>query len=442
MTELGIEYITILLFAGLLLTIFLGVPLTFALGTVSLVATYFFWGPASLFLVGSKIADMIFNYTLISVPFFLFMANVLAKSGIADDFYDAMYKWMGPLRGGLAIGTVIICALIAAMSGVSAVGVVTMGTIALPAMLRRGYDKNIAVGTILSGGALGQLIPPSLLAIIFSSMANLSVGKMFLAGATPGLLLMGLFIVYVAIRCGINKDLGPPIPLEERQQITMRDKLISLKVVLPATLLVLGVLGSLFAGIASPTESAAVGAFGSILVAAANRRLTLEALKDACRQTLLSATMVMWIAISSLLFVSVYAGLGGDQFVRELIEIAGVGKWQIIFAMMLIIFLLGMIMDPVGIIFLTVPIFLPIVETLGFNPIWFGALVIINLEMAYLTPPFGYNLFILKSVAPKSILTIDLYRSVPPFVALQALGLLLCIIFPEIITWLPEVLLP
>ncbi|WP_281019906.1 MULTISPECIES: TRAP transporter large permease subunit [unclassified Minwuia] len=442
MTELGIEYITLLLFVGLLLTIFLGVPLAFALGTVSLVATYFFWGPASLFLVGSKIADMIFNYTLISVPFFLFMANVLAKSGIADDFYDAMYKWMGPLRGGLAIGTVIICALIAAMSGVSAVGVVTMGTIALPAMLKRGYDKNIAVGTILSGGALGQLIPPSLLAIIFSSMANLSVGKMFLAGATPGLLLMGLFIVYVAIRCGINKDLGPPIPIEERRQITLRDKLVSLKVVLPATLLVLGVLGSLFAGIASPTESAAVGAFGSLLVAAGNRRLTLEALKDACRQTLLSSTMVMWIAISSLLFVSVYAGLGGDQFVKDLIEIAGVGKWQVIFAMMLIIFLLGMIMDPVGIIFLTVPIFLPIVETMGFNPIWFGALVIINLEMAYLTPPFGYNLFILKSVAPKSILTIDLYRAVPPFVALQALGLLLCIAFPEIITWLPEALLP
>ncbi len=442
MPEMGIEMITLLAFAGLLITIFLGVPLVFALGSVALVTTYFFWGPASLFLIGNKIVGMIFNHTLISIPFFLFMANVLARSGIADDFYDAMYKWMGPLRGGLAMGTVIICALIAAMSGVSAVGVVTMGTIALPAMLKRGYDKNIAAGTILAGGALGQLIPPSLLAIIFSSMANLSVGKMFLAGATPGLLLMGLFIVYVAIRCSLNPRLGPPLAPEERRSITLKDKLVSLKVVLPATLLVAGVLGSLFAGIASPTESAAVGALGSLLVAAANRRLTWEALLASCRQTLISSTMVIWIAVSSLMFVSVYAGLGGDSFVREVIEIAGVGRWEVVIAMMVVIFLLGMIMDPVGIIFLTVPIFLPIVESLGFDPIWFGALVIINLEMAYLTPPFGYNLFILKSVAPRDVTTLDLYKAVPAFVALQAAGLALCILFPEVITWLPEALFP
>jgi len=442
MTEIGIEALTVLAFAGLLITVFLGVPLVFALGTVALVITYFFWGPASLFLIGNQVVGMIFNYTLISVPFFLFMANVLARSGIADDFYDAMYKWMGPLRGGLAMGTIIICALIAAMSGVSAVGVVTMGTIALPAMLKRGYHKNIAVGTILAGGALGQLIPPSLLAIIFSSMANLSVGKIFLAGATPGILLMGLFILYVAIRCGINRNLGPPLPEEERRSITMRDKLVSLKVVLPATLLVAGVLGSLFAGIASPTESAAVGALGSLLVAAANRRLTWEAVLASCRQTMVSSTMVIWIAISSLMFVSVYAALGGDSFVREAIEVAGVGRWEVIIAMMAIIFLLGMVMDPVGILFLTVPIFLPIVESMGFDPIWFGALVIINLEMAYLTPPFGYNLFILKSVAPPNVSTLDMYKAVPAFVALQALGLTICILFPEVITWLPNLLIP
>lgn len=440
MTEMSIELITLLAFGGLLFTVFLGVPLVFALGTVALVITYFFWGPASLYLIGNKIVGMIFNHTLISVPFFLFMANVLARSGIADDFYDAMYKWMGPLRGGLAMGTVIICALIAAMSGVSAVGVVTMGTIALPAMLKRRYDKNIAVGTILAGGALGQLIPPSLLAIIFASMANLSVGKMFVAGATPGLLLMGLFVVYVAIRCGLNQKLGPPLSPEERADITLKDKVASLKVVLPATLLVLGVLGSLFAGIASPTESAAVGALGSLLVAAGNRRLSWEAVLASCRQTLISSTMVIWIAVSSLMFVSVYAGLGGDTFVREAIEVAGVGAWEVVIAMMVLIFLLGMIMDPVGIIFLTIPIFLPIVESLGFDPIWFGALVIINLEMAYLTPPFGYNLFILKSVAPPEITTLDLYKAVPAFVALQALGLAICMLFPEVILWLPELM--
>ncbi len=439
---MDIQTISALIFLGLLFLVFIGVPLTFALGTVALVTSYVLWGPAAWYLVGDKVGGMIFNYTLISVPFFLFMANVLAKSGIAEDFYDAMYKWMGPLPGGLAMGTVLISALIAAMSGVSAVGVVTMGTIALPAMLKRGYDKNIALGTILSGGALGQLIPPSLMAIIFSSMANLSVGKIFLAGAMPGILLMVLFILYVGIRSFLNPSLGPPISAEERKAITWREKFASLKVALPAAFLVIGVLGSLFAGIASPTESAAVGAIGSVIIALVNRRLTYEGFQDACYQTLKSSTMVLWIAISSLLFVSVYAGIGGDEFIRDAIEVAGLDRWSVLILMMIIVFLLGMVMDPVGIIFLTVPIFLPIVVSLGFDPIWYGALVIINLEMAYLTPPFGYNLFILKSVAPPSVSTLDLYRAVPPFVMLQALGLALCMLFPEIVLWLPNWILP
>ena len=375
-------------------------------------------------------------------PFFLFMANILARSGIADDFYEAMYRWMGPLRGGLAMGTVLICALIAAMSGVSAVGVVTMGTTALPAMLKRRYDKSIALGTILAGGALGQLIPPSLLAIIFSSMANQSVGQMFLAGAMPGLLLMGLFVVYVGVRSAVNPSLGPPLSREERAAITWGDRFSSLKVVLPASLLVAAVLGSLFAGIASPTESAAVGALGSLVVAYWNRRLNWKNFREALISTMQSSTMVMWIAISSLLFVSVYVGIGGDQLVREVIETTQVSRWTVIAIMMLVIFLLGMLMDPVGIMFLTIPVFLPIIQTLGFDPIWFGALLIINLEMAYLTPPFGYNLFFLKSVAPDSVTTPDLYRAVPAFVALQAVGLVLCIVFPEIVLWLPNLLLP
>ena len=253
---------------------------------------------------------------------------------------------------------------------------------------------------------------------------------------------MTLFVAYVGIRSVINRDLGPPIPPEERAKITWRDKFISLKVALPAAFLVLGVLGSLFAGIASPTESAAVGAMGAVIIALANRRLTWSSFSTACYQTLQSSTMVLWIAISSLLFVSVYAGIDGDQFIRDSIELAGLGKWSVLGAMMVIIFLLGMVMDPVGIVFLTVPIFLPIIESMGFDPVWYAALVIINLEMAYLTPPFGYNLFILKSVAPPSITTLDLYRSVPPFVALQALGLILCMLFPQIVMWLPNLLLP
>jgi tripartite ATP-independent transporter DctM subunit len=435
---MGIEAITLFLFGTLFVLIFLGVPLAFGLGALSIFAGLVFWGPDSLSLLSGKITGLIFDYSLISIPFFLFMATMLAKSGIAEDFYDVMYKWMGSLRGGLAMGTVIICAIIASMSGVSAVGVVTMGSIALPAMLARGYDKNIALGTILGGGALGQLIPPSLLAIVYASMANVSIGKMFLAGLMPGLLLTGIFILYVAVRCNLNPALGPPLPAAERAAISLRDKLVGLRSILPAMLLVLGVLGSLFAGLASPTEAAAVGAFGSVVITAAYGRLNWSNFYDTCRVSLQATSMVMWIAIASAMFVSVYSGLGGDQLVRNVLAQLEPSRWVVLTIFMLVVFILGFVLDPMGILFLTVPVFLPIAQDLKIDPIWLGGLLIVNLEMSYLTPPFGYNLFFLKSVAPPEISTADLYRAVPAFVAMQAIALILCMIFPEIITWLPN----
>lgn len=435
---MGVEALTIILFAGLFGLIFLGVPLAFALGATALVLGYFQWGPLSINLLASQIKGAIFNYTLVSIPFFMFMANMLSRSGIADDLYDAIHKLMGPLRGGLAMGTVLACALIAAMSGVSAVGVMAMGTLALPAMLARHYNKQLAMGTILAGGALGQLIPPSVLAIVFSGLANMSIGQVFMAGVMPGLLLVVLFITYVGIRCLINPSLGPALSVEERAEITWQDKLKAVAGILPPILLILAVLGSIFAGIASPTEAAAVGAAGSIVITALHGRLTPTALFKACMETLKATSMVLWIALASLLFVAVYAGIGGDQLVRSLLLDLDMPRAAVIALMMLILFLLGMVMDPIGIIFLTTPIFLPIVVALDYSPLWYGAMLIINLEMSYLTPPFGYNLFYMKAVAPRHINMVDIYKAAPPFILLQLVGLLLCAQFPEIITWLPE----
>ena len=430
--------LTVLLFGSLFLLIFLGVPLAFAIGTVAIVGGFFEWGPMALHLFSGHVKSAIFNYTLVSIPFFMFMANILGKAGIANDLYAAIHILFGPLRGGLAVGTILACTLIAAMSGVSAVGVLAMGTLALPAMLARGYDKHMAMGTILAGGALGQLIPPSVLGIVYSGLANVSIGQVFLSGVVPGLMLVVLFCAYVLLRSYFNPKVGPALSAEERSMITANDRWRAAVGVVPPILLVLLVLGVLFLGIAGPTEAAAVGAAGAVLIGLLRRSLRWPHVVEALRETLKSTSMVLWIALSSLLFVSVYAGIGGDKLVRETLVGLDLAPGLVMALMMVIIFLLGTVMDPVGIVFLTTPIFLPIVIALGYDPLWYGGMLIVNLEMSYLTPPFGYNLFYLKSVAPPEITMRDLYRSTPPFVALQALGLLICAAFPGIITWLPR----
>ncbi|GGK37592.1 TRAP transporter large permease [Salinarimonas ramus] len=433
--------LTLVLFGLLFATVLIGVPIAFALGIVAIVVGFLEWGPFSAFLLSSQVAGALFNQTLIALPFFMFMASVLDRAGIAEDLYAAMHLWMGALRGGLAVGTVLACAGIAAMSGVSAVGVMAMGRLALPAMLGRGYDKGIALGVILAGGALGQLIPPSLIAIVYSGLAGVSIGQMFLAGIGPGLLLTTLFCVYVLVRAGLDPRLAPALPKAERAAIGRRERLVATLKVAPAILVVLAVLGSMFAGLASPTEAAAVGAATSLLVAVLQRRLRLADLATMSLETGRQTAMVMWIAINALLFVAVYSGIGGEAFIRGLVEGLALPPTAIVLVMMAIVFALGFVMDPIGILFLTMPIFIPIVEAIGFDPILFGGLVILNLEMAYLTPPFGYNLFYLKSVAPPSVTLADLYRAAPAFVALQALGLAICWLVPEIVTGLPQAVL-
>lgn len=438
---MSIELLTLLLFVSLFTLIFLGVPLAFALGSVAIGFSYFVIGPQSLYLLASRTSGAMFNYVMIAVPLFMFMANILERSGLADDLYTAFHIWMGPLRGGLAIGTVIICTAMAAMSGVSAAAVLTMGIIAVPAMLKRDYNKSIVLGSVMAGGALGQLIPPSILMVLYGGMAGVSVGKMFMGGVFPGLLLSGLFIIYIAIRSFFQKNLAPALPLEERRQITWKARFVSLKAIVLPFLLIVGVLGSIFEGIATPTEAAAIGAFGSILCGLIYRRLNWEVLKTACLNTLKSSCMVMWIMIGSLVFVSFYFGAGGADFIKETLVGLKINRWIILIGMQLILLFLGCLMDPAGIVMLCTPLYVPIIKALGFDPLWFGVLFIVNLEMAYLTPPFGYNLFYMKSIAPVGVTMVDIYRSVWPFLLLQGAGLVLCMVFPEIILWLPSIMI-
>ena len=433
---MSIELITILIFGSVVVGLALGLPLAFALGGVAVVFTFFLWGPEALYMVASRTFGVMSAFILVAIPLFIFMANVLERSGSAEDLYSMMYHWMGPLRGGLAMGTVVICTLFAAMAGISGAATVTMGLIALPSMLKRHYDKNIAVGCIAAGGALGILIPPSVIMIIYALMAGVSVGKMFLGGIFPGLILATLFIVYIGIRCAFQRDLGPVVPPEER--VGWREKLISIRAVIIPVLLVIGVLGSIFTGIASPSEAAAIGATGSLLSAAIYRRLNWKMLKEAWYRTLKLNVMIMWIVVGASLFTAAYTAIGAPELIKTiLMEMPG-GRWGILIGIQATFFILGMFLDPTGIVLITTPIFVPIIKTLGFDPIWFGILFVINMEMAYLTPPFGFNLFYMKGVAPKEVTMGDIYRSIAPFVLLQLTGLILVMIFPNIITWLPN----
>lgn len=436
---MSIELVTILMFASILVLLALGLPIAFVLGALGMVFAIFLWGPVALRLAVSSTFGAMNYFIFVAVPLFVFMANLLERSGIADDLYHMMYQWFGPLRGGLAIGTIAICTIFAAMSGVSAAGTVTMGLVALPSMIKRGYDKQLSMGSIMAGGALGVLIPPSVPFIIYSFFSNTSVGELFLGGILPGLLLSALFMVYIGIRCFLQPTLGPSLPPNERS--SWKEKLISVRAVILPALLVLSVLGSIFSGIASPTESAGVGALGTIICAAIYRKLNWEMAKDAALRTFTTTGMVMWIAAGAITFTAVYSGVGAVEFIKHTIDALELNPWVIQIAMQLSLFVLGCFLDPTGIMMITLPVYIPLCKALGFDLVWFGVLFVMNMEMGYLTPPFGFNLFYMKGVAPKGITMRQIYDSVWPFVFLQAVGLIIVMIFPQIALYLPKLVM-
>jgi len=437
---MNIEVTTAVMFLSLVFLLLSGLPLAFVLGGLALVFSYFLWGHGSMLLVGVQTWGVMTEYFMVAIPLYIFMANVLQRSGIIEDLFTVMQMWFGPLRGGLAIGTVVICTLMAAMTGVVGAAVATMGILALPAMLNRRYDKRIALGSICAGGTLGILIPPSVITIVYAVTAGVSIGHMFMGGVFPGILLSVLFIIYIAVRCWLQPELGPAPPLEERLRHSLRAKLLALRGVILPVLLIIGVLGSIYTGVATPTEAAGVGCLGAIISAAIYRRLNWSNIRESCYYTARITSMILWITIGARCFISVFSAVGGDGLVQDFISGLSLNRWVILVLIQLMLVFLGLFLDEIGIILLCVPIFIPIIKAMNFEPVWFGILFLVNAQMDYITPPFGYTLFYLKGVAPPEVSMGDIYRSIIPFVLLQALGLGLCMVFPQIVLWLPRMM--
>ena len=435
---MSIEILTLLFFGLLFFFIMLGVPLAFVLGGLSVIFLYFHQGPVAFYLIASKMWDLMETSALIAIPLYVFMALILERSGVAHDLYRMMHLWWGGIRGGLAIGTVLICTIFAAMSGISGAAVVTMGTIALPQMLNRGYDKQLALGAINAGGGWGILIPPSILMVLYALITEVSVGKLFAAGVGPGLLLFTLVSLYIGIRCHFQPHLGPALPPEERG--TWAEKFNALGAVFLPIFIIFIVLGAIFGGFATVTEAAAVGVLGALIASAVNRRLSWKNVSEASIRTFRLTTIIAWIVFAAHAYSMAYTAMGAEQFITDMTANIPGGKWGALFFMMVVLFVLGCVLDPVGIMLITLPVFLPLVKLHGFDPIWFGILFVVMMEISYMTPPFGFNLFYLRSVAPPEVTMKDIYWSVGPYTVVELFGLFIIVMFPPIALWLPNLI--
>jgi len=435
---MSIELITVLMFSGLIFLLVLGMPVAFATGALAVVFIFFLWSPGALVLLAVRTFGQMYQYLLFAIPLFIFLAAILERAGIIEDMFNTFREWTGPLGGGLAIASVLVGTLLAAVVGVIGAAVVTMGIFALPAMLKRKYSKGIALGSIMAGGTLGILIPPSVLFIIYSLVAGESCGKLFIGGILPGLVLSALFNVYIAIRCWRNPALGPPLSKEERAELTWKRKLIDARGIAFPLGIIFAVFGAIFTGIASITEAAGVGVFLAMICAATKGALTWKNVMAASQKTVVATCMVMWTIFGALSFVTFYIAVGGGEFIRRIILGTGLGPYGILAIMMGILIFLGCFVDWVGIMLLAVPIFLPIIIELGFDPLWFGIIYNVNMQMSFLSPPFGYALFYMKGVAPPEISMEDIIKAALPFLGLQFIGLIICIRWPIIALYLPS----
>lgn len=432
------SFVLLFMFTSLIVFMLSGAGLAFVLGAIAFISTILLWGPSALIVAVLNTFETMTSESLMAIPLYVLMASILQKSAIIDALYDAMETWSTRLNGGLAVGTIIICTILAAMTGVVGAAVAAMGILALPSMLSRGYHPPLALGAICAGGTLGILIPPSVVTIVYAITAQISIGQMFAAGIVPGLILAGSYIAYILVRTWINPSLAPtPDDIEE---LPLGEKLAKLKsLVLPA-FVVLGVLGSIYTGIATPTEAAAVGVLGAAVSAMVTRRLSFTMLSGAATETLRVTAMILWITIGARAFISVFVATGGADSILGFVESFEASRWVILGVMVLVLIFLGLFLDEIGIILLCVPVFLPIINTLDFDPLWFGVLFMITAQMAYITPPFGYTLFYLKGVLPKGIGIGQVYRGVIPFFLIQVGILILFAVFPNLVTWLPEAL--
>jgi len=440
MLDISPEILTVVMLGGILVAVMTGYPLAFAVGGLTLIIGYLTLGESSFQIIYQRIYSIALNYTLAAVPLFVFMGAMLEKSGIADDLYRALFLWLSGFRGGLAVITVLLGTILAACVGVISASVSMLTLVALPGMVTRGYNKALAAGLCAVSGTLGILIPPSIMLVIYGPMAQVSVGKLFMGAFFPGFLLSFLYMTYVTIRCYLEPELAPTVPPSERA-VPFRTKTWALvKSLVPPGLLVLAVLGTIFLGIAPATEAAAIGAAAATVLAVVYRKFTLKVLKEVSLLTLKVTSFAFFIGATSFAFVGVFLSLGCGEALTNIIIASPGGKWGVFFAIQLIIFVLGFFIDWLGILFIIIPIISPIVLKVGFDPVWFGIIVCINLQTAFNTPPLAAALFIVKGTAPPEldVKMTDCIRGVIPFVLLIIVALVLCVAFPEIITWLPS----
>ncbi|HKK99587.1 MAG TPA: TRAP transporter large permease subunit [Desulfotignum sp.] len=443
---MSLEFLTVAMFVTLIFAIMLGHPLAY---TLAAIATLFglidngFNIPMLFEMFINNIWGLMENYTLVAIPLFILMAQLLDRSKVSEALFESMYVVLGSIKGGLGLAVVLVCTVFAATTGIIGASVVAMGLLATPALMGKGYQKEMTAGIICASGTLGILIPPSIMMVVYGGLTGMketSVGNLFAGAIFPGLLLAGLYFSYILIRCNINPTLGPPISKDEASGYTAGQKwAMTLKSLVPPLALILAVMGTILGGVATPTEAAGLGAFGAVLLAFFNKKLNWTVLKESAYATLKTTSMVMMLFIGGKFFSAVFLSMGGGDVVADLLIGSGMNQWIILFIMMFIVFIMGMFIDWAAILLVTVPIFLPIAIELGFDPLWFSLLLCVNLQTSFLTPPFGYALFYFKGVAPSQFTMMHIYRGIMPFVILQLISIALLCLFPSLVTWLPGV---
>lgn len=432
------ELIAGLMFATMMLMLLTGQRVFGAIGFVAAFAALFLWGTGGSEMAFSSTIKLMKWYPLMTLPMFIYMGYIMSESRIADDLYEMFHVWMGPVHGGLAIGTILLMVVISAMNGLSVAGMAIGATIALPELLRRGYDKIMVTGVIQAGSSLGILVPPSVVLVLYGMIARQPVGQLWLAGVFPGLLMAGLFVIYIAVRCRIQPNLGPPLPAEERN-VPWSTKFRLLRAGILPLLIFFSMTGLFVMGVTSLVESSAVGATVATLAAWIKGRLTYKVMETTIRNTLGVTCMFMWIILAALAFGAVFDGLGAVKALEFFfVDAMDLSPWGVLILMQLSYLIMGMFLDDTAMLVIVAPLYVPLVGVLGFDLIWYGVLYTITCQVAYMTPPFGYNLFLMKAMAPPEITLGDIYRSITPFVLIMIIGLGIVMTFPEIALWLPN----
>ena len=434
---MSIEILTLIVLGSMVVLLLIGLPLAFVTGIIAFGFALALYGPLALPLIATRIYGFVSVYALIAVPMFVLMASVLERSGIARDLFGAMHVLAGNLRGGLAIQTMAVAVLMAAMTGIIGGEIVLLGLVALPQMLRLNYDRKLAIGTVCAGGGLGTMIPPSIVLIFYGLTAQVSIGDLFYATIIPGLLLAGIYVAYILIRCYINPDLGPPAPAAERDLSFAEKMLMARDILLPVAVVVM-VLGSIYGGIASVSEAAGMGVIGVVICTWIRKELKWQLMRESLHQTMMTCGVILWLVFGATALIGVYNLMGGIDFITNLMTGLPFPPFVILLIMMAILLVLGFFIDWIGIMMLTMPVFVPIVVEMGYDPIWFGILFCMNMQISYLSPPFGPAAFYLKGVAPPEISLQDIYNSLWPFMGLQILALGIVMKFPQLALWLPS----